>query len=131
MPPSKRKPRPPRRQWDGVHPGPVAQQIKPTLVGADMTRYKIRTQTATDIFAWVRVPSDEQLEMFCVACTSSHHSQSNALCKNGRQIVKSMKLDRLYTMKDPRTPIEGRWCRVEFVVPPRYKSGLARFTRIT
>lgn len=125
----------PRKQWDNLHPGPIATKIKPNLVDRELIRYKIRAQTEKEIFAWVRLPSDIQMEQWCVACGTSKHSENNPVCtgKNptkGRAMARAMKPFHLYPIKDPTNAIEGKWKRVEFVVQPKYHSGVARFIRV-
>ena len=118
-----------RKQWDNLHPGPIAGKIKPTLVDRELNRYQIRTQTPTEIFTWVRLPSDEQTEAWCVSCPASRHNPKNEAC-TGIKAAKAMKPSKLYIMKDPKTAIEGNWKRVEYIVAPRYKSGTARFAKL-
>lgn len=127
----------PRAQWDALHPGPIAQRIKPNAVDAEGVRYQLndadpilhpkdekKLHTA-QIRAWVRVPSADQKRHKCLLCPGAKHRPENEACT---RLSRSARAKRgvLYSFPSGE-PLPGAWTRTRILVPPRYKSGTCTF----
>ena len=119
----------PRNQWDPLHPGPIAQHISPSHIDAELIRYEIYEKTSKIMKAWVKVPSIKQIEVSCDACAKKHSSKNPLCSANKNSLPRKLKGLTLYSLKTLE-PLPGKWRRVVYVVPPRYKSGFAEFVRV-
>ena len=120
----------PRQQWDGVHPSPLAHQIQAQFVDKELVRYQIVQETPTRLVTYCRLPSPAQVEAHCTSCPGSKHIKDNPLCAGSRAVVRHLRRGRLYYMENPSVEKEGRWKRVNFYIPERYRSGTADFVRV-
>ena len=125
----------PRSQWDGMHPGPLAGQIRATVVDYQGYRYELleydeavpSDKKRVRVQAYVRTPSNDQIKNRCFLCRGTRHNPKNKECVAFGKHVKSLSTTTLYNMSTG-APLSGRWRRIGFLVPPRYKSGTAEFT---
>ena len=127
----------PRAQWDPLHPGPIAQRIKPNAVDAHGVRYELRDaipdpkyagedKTSKTIRAWVRLPSAAQKRQRCFLCPGAQHNPKNETCAAFSK-QKGKKTLTLYSFPAGK-PLAGKWRRAHILVAPRYTSGTCTFT---
>ena len=116
-----------RREWDGAHPGPIASQIHPTHVDRDLVRYEIYEAGEKIIKAWVLLPTPDQEERGCDLCPKKHSSKNNLCAANGvKRKIGNMRLVNISSGK----PMDCFWRVVEWIIPGRYRSGMAELVRV-
>ena len=117
-----------REQWDPMHPGPLAYQIKPTHVDTDLIRYEVFEQTSKKIKAWVLIPSDNQKEIGCDFCPKKHSDKNKKCSANNLKKLKRHRYS-LFNIKT-QEKLGGRWVVTTWLVKDGYKSGYAEINKL-
>ena len=114
----------PREQWDALHPGPLAHEIRATHVDTDLVRFEFTRVEARVLEAWVRLPTPAQRRMGCDRCPR-RHSPKNTECAANKKTAR--KKTKMYQIHDLQTGVamQGRWTVTTWEVPPGYQSGRA------